>query len=106
SFNVEDIVDNYFSAFYSKLVIDKNNTIWIATRNHGVIAFNENGNVFKRIKMDDEGNLPMNHVRALAIDNRNQLWIGTDKGLRVLSSVDRFNNDAQLTTNAIIIEED
>jgi ligand-binding sensor domain-containing protein len=30
----------------------------------------------------DTGNLPASDVRALAIDNRNQLWIGTIKGLQ------------------------
>jgi ligand-binding sensor domain-containing protein len=38
----------------------------------------------------DTGNLPASDVRALAIDNRNQLWIGTIKGLRVLPNIGNF----------------
>ncbi len=107
SFNVEEIVDNYSTAFYGPLVVDKNKTVWFGSRNDGLIAFNENGEIFKRLQMgSDLGDLPSNNVRSLTIDNRNQLWIGTAKGLRVLSSVDRFNNDAQMTANAIIIEEE
>src|SRR5690606_10295338 len=91
---------------YGKLVIDKNGTKWIPSINNGVIAFNEAlGNKF--IVIDDvSGNLPTPYVKCVAIDNRNQLWIGTVRGLRVLSSVDRFTTENQLTTNSIIIVED
>lgn len=91
---------------FGKLVIDKNNTKWIASRK-GVIAYNENGGVFKVItEGSDNGNLPSPDVRTIAIDNRNQLWIGTNKGLRVLSSIDRYNSEGQLTANSIIILEE
>ena len=91
---------------FGKLVIDKNNTKWMASRD-GVYAFNENGGNFKVISEgSDNGNLPSREVRTIAIDNRNQLWIGTNKGLRVLSSIDRFNSEGQLTANPIIILED
>ena len=111
SYNTEAILDNaYFSTAFSQLVIDKNSTKWIATHGQGVVGFNEAGNIFKKITMgSDNGNLPSQNVRAVAVDKRNQLWIGTEKGLRVLSSVDRFLNEDQLTANAIIIldeEED
>lgn len=74
----------------------------------GVIGFNENGEgVFKVITEGaDNGNLPSPDVRTMAIDNRNQLWIGTNKGLRVLSSIDRYNSAGQLTANPIIILEE
>ncbi len=107
SFDVGPVIDSYLSAFYTQMVIDKNNTIWIGTYDFGLIAFNENGNIFKKLRFGgDNGNLPSDRVRALAIDNRNQLWIGTDKGLRVLPSVDRFLSDTPLTSNQIIIEEE
>jgi hypothetical protein len=91
---------------YGDLLIDKNNTKWMASR-RGVIGYNENSGVFKVItEGSGEGNLPSPDVRTLAIDNRNQLWIGTNKGLRVLSSIDRYNSAGQLTANPIIILED
>ena len=91
---------------FGSLVIDKNNTKWMASRD-GVFAFNENGGVFKVItEGSDVGNLPSPEVRTLAIDNRNQLWIGTNKGLRVLSSIDRYNSEGQMTANPIIILEE
>lgn len=99
-------ISNYFDNRFGKMVIDKNGTKWICTSSEGVVAFNEKTNTVKKIKSGSEGNLPIEDARALAIDHNNQLWIGTKKGLRVLSNVDRFNNSAQLNTNAIIILED
>lgn len=91
---------------FGALVIDKNNTKWMATRD-GVIGYNENSGVFKVLREgSDVGNLPSREVRTITIDNRNQLWIGTNKGLRVLSSIDRYNSEGQLTANPIIILED
>jgi hypothetical protein len=43
-------------------------------------------------------------VRAIAVDNRNQVWIGTIKGLRVLSS-GSYNSDDQMTANRIVFIE-
>lgn len=95
-------------ASLGRLVVDKNNTKWICTNFFGLIGFNETlGN--KCISIGEgtgEGNLPSRDVRAVAVDNRNRLWIGTSKGLRVLSSADSFISEDELETNSIIILED
>ncbi|MFY0481789.1 two-component regulator propeller domain-containing protein [Flavobacterium sp. PLA-1-15] len=104
TFSTENVVDDQTQLNIDQLKIDKNGTKWMAS-SFGVLAFNENINSFKKIDMAD-GNLPTNVVRTIAIDNRNQLWIGTIKGLRILSSVDRFNADEQMATNPIIIMEE
>jgi ligand-binding sensor domain-containing protein len=107
SYDMSSILVNFFDARLGKMVIDKNGTKWICTSSDGVVAFNENGNVFKKITMGETlGNLPIEDVRALAIDNRNQLWIGTRQGLRVLPSVNSFTSTDQMKANAIIILED
>ena len=106
SYNMTSILSNYFNTRFSKLVIDKNNTKWMATTTDGVVAFNETNTTFKKITVGETlGNLPAEGVRALAIDNRNQLWIGTTKGLRVLSSTSNFESNEQMKANAIIILE-
>lgn len=88
-------------------VIDKNNTKWIGTNNSGVIAFNETrNNKTLLLSVDNVGNLPSRHINSLAIDNNNQLWIGTMYGLRVLSSVDQFINSNTLRSSPIIILQD
>jgi hypothetical protein len=105
-YNLQSVLLNYLQSRFGRMTIDKNNTKWI-TSQEGLIAFNEEGNVAKLIGFGSEGgNLPIEDVRSLAIDNNDQLWIGTRRGLRVLSNVDRFRTDAQMTTSSIIILED
>jgi hypothetical protein len=107
SYNMENILDNFGSANMNKIVIDRSGTKWMATYLDGVIAFNETVNEFKKISEGpDNGNLPSRDVRAIAIDNRNQVWIGTNKGLRVLPSTGSYNGTEQMRANAIIILED
>ncbi|MDI9255931.1 two-component regulator propeller domain-containing protein [Flavobacterium sp. YZ-48] len=107
SYNMENVLDNYNLANMNKILIDKSGTKWMATYLDGVIAFNESANVFKKITEGvDMGNLPSKDVRAIAIDNRNQVWIGTNKGLRVLPSTSSYNGDDQMEANPIIILED
>jgi hypothetical protein len=93
---------------YSKLAIDKNDTKWVPSyRGNGLIAFNENyANKFIRIRTGTDGNLPINDVRAVAIDNRNQVWIGTARGLRYIPSADSFISETEIESKPIIILED
>lgn len=106
SYDMDAILDNYSSNDFCKIAIDKSGTKWIASYKNGVIAFNENTNIFKKLSEGvDFGNLPSIDVRAIAIDNRNQVWIGTNRGLRVLSSTGSYNSDDQMKANAIIISE-
>ncbi len=94
-----------FQTSYSTLIIDKNNTKWIASNKDGVIGYNEKLAIsLKSITTDN--NLPSNDVRAIAIDNTNQLWIGTNRGLRILPSIDQFTTSNNLKTNNIVILDD
>jgi hypothetical protein len=105
SYNLNGILPNIVTPRYGPLVIDKNSTKWIPGYNNGLIAFNELlSNKFIIIDFET-GNLPDRVVNCVAIDTRNQLWIGTAKGLRILSSVDRFLRENELVTTAIIIQE-
>ena len=108
SYTLEEAIGpSFFKEEYGKLVIDKNGTKWIPSLNNGVIAFNENqGPKILKIGEESAGNLPSPYVKSLAIDNNSQLWIGTTRGLRVLSGVDQFLTQDELTTRSIIIMED
>ena len=107
SIDMTPIIAGFFQDSYGRMLIDKNDTKWIVTYDNGVVAYNENSpEPFKKITMGSEaGNLPIQDARAIAIDKRNQLWIGTRKGIRVLPSVDRFNSEGQMTTNRIVIPD-
>jgi ligand-binding sensor domain-containing protein len=107
SFSTKSIISNPSNTTYGRMAIDKNGTKWMATINNGLIGFNEKGTIFKKITSGtDTGNLPNEDVRVAAVDNNNQLWIGTSKGLRVLSNVNSFLTEDKLTTKPIIILED
>ena len=107
SYDMDGILDNFVANNLNKIIIDNSGTKWMATQLDGVIAFNENTNIFKKITDGvDLGNLPSRDVRAIAIDNRNQLWIGTNKGLRVLPSTSSYNGTDQMKANPIIILEE
>jgi ligand-binding sensor domain-containing protein len=106
SYALEDIINTPIEESYGVLVVDKNNTKWIPSAHNGLIGFNENyNNKFIVVKSQTEGNLPSNDVRCLAIDNKNQLWIGTDKGLRIITSVDLFLSQTEIESKSIIILE-
>ena len=107
SFNMESVYANPSLFNLIQVIVDKNGTKWIGSSHDGVIAFNETtGGVFKTLKdTPDTGNLPANDGRAIAIDKRNQLWIGTKRGLRVLPSVDNYLSESQMITEPIIFNE-
>jgi hypothetical protein len=107
SYAMDKILSSSTQNDFGTMVIDKNGTKWMSTSKNGVVGFNESTNTFKKITFGpDQGNLPIQDVRAVAVDNKNELWIGTTKGLRVLSNVGNFQTDNQLTTHSIIIMED
>ena len=105
SYSLAGVAPTVATGRYGPMAIDKNKTKWVPSINDGLIAFNEEYNNKFIVLNSTVGNLPNNDVRCVAIDNRNQLWIGTFSGLRVVSSVDRFISETELTSNSIIIQE-
>ncbi|WOD44900.1 two-component regulator propeller domain-containing protein [Hwangdonia lutea] len=91
---------------YPKIVIGNDNTKWIAGYWNGVIGFNENNGtpLLKNIN-SEESNMPAHNVRAIAIDKRNQLWVGTERGLRVIYNTSNFFTEENIRAEEIIIEE-
>ena len=110
SYDFTDVIVDGFSGGnlgYADIVIGNDKTKWIASYKHGLIGFNENGNnpLIKSINKVEE-NMPSEFATALALDNRNQLWIGTFRGLRVLYNTSNFFTEENITVDEIIIEED
>jgi ligand-binding sensor domain-containing protein len=107
SYAMDAILDSPNDNNFGTIAIDRNGTKWLSTSQDGVVGFNENNNKFKKITSgSDTGNLPISNVRVVAVDTRNQLWIGTTKGLRVLPNVSSFQSDEKMTANPIIITDD
>ena len=93
---------------FAGIVIDSDQTKWLAASfNNGLIGFNENNGktLIKKIYKEDD-NMPTSFVTALALDKRNQLWIGTYSGLRVLYNTSDFFTNDNVSVDEIIISED
>ena len=107
SYAMDKILSSATQNDFGTMVIDRNGTKWMSTNKNGVVGYNESTNTFKKITFGpDQGNLPIQDVRTVAVDSQNELWIGTTRGLRVLSNVGSFQSQNQLTTHSIIIMED
>lgn len=108
SFSLSDVIPSAFdNNGFSDIEIDDNGTKWLGTNSYGIIAYNENNSGIKaKAIYGEEENMPSDLVTALALDNKNQLWIGTDRGLRVLYSTSNFFDDNSPEVYEIIIEED
>jgi len=109
SFSFSDLIPDELNdeLGFSDLIVDRNGTKWVGCFKNGVIAYNEN-NGSKKINQvyKQEQNMPASQVKALAIDNRGQLWIGTWNGLRVLYNTANFLEDPNPSVNEIVFLED
>ncbi|WP_136482087.1 type IX secretion system anionic LPS delivery protein PorZ [Cognatitamlana onchidii] len=109
SYSFTDIISDGFSdeLGFGDLAIGNDGTKWVASYRNGLIGFNENGGNPQIRKVDTEAeNMPTELATAVAIDNRNQLWVGTFRGLRVLYNTSSFFSNEAVRLDQIIIEED
>ena len=81
--------------------------MYFGSSEDGVIGFNPSTQSFGEVNGGEgSGNLPDNFVRTLALDNNNQLWIGTSRGLRVLFGPSAMFTNTDLEAQEIIILDD
>ncbi len=110
SYDTTDVISDYVAEHaFKEMVIASNGYKFFTGLKNGVIGFYENnGNpqMKKLLEGEGNGNLPINDVRALALDLNNQLWIGTTSGLRVLYNVSNFFSSSSVETSNIVIDED
>ena len=109
AYSFSDLIDPPSSenGFFD-MEIDDNGTKWIGSYNNGLIAYNENiaNNPLRNINTEAQNVDPFTRFISLAIDNRNQLWVGTTNGLKVLYNTSGFYEDTNPTLSSIIILED
>ena len=109
-YSFSDIISDALSdelGFFD-MAVDNNGTKWIGSYSNGLMAYNENitNSPLRNINSEGQGVEPFTRFTALAVDNRNQLWVGTTKGLRVLFNTGGFYEDPNPILRAIIILED
>jgi hypothetical protein len=88
------------------LEVANDGTKWIGAYTNGLVAYNEDKNEPLKNLNSEEQNLPFQIVSAIALDNRNQLWVGTPFGIRILFNTANFFEDPNPTLRSIIILED
>ncbi len=98
------------------IVIDDYGQVWfVGTSGGGVAVYNTNGTLAD--KSDDYsyhltsgvgiGNLPSNVVNCLAKDKNNNIWIGTDNGIGIVSNCSApFNQTAPCDADKPIVKYD
>jgi len=86
--------------FVTKLINDKNNIIWIGTKNDGLIRLNTKKNTFHYYIHDplNKQSLSTNSILSLYIDKSDILWTGTSLGgvnkwNRAAESIDVFRHN-------------
>lgn len=91
---------------FKDLEITSDGTKWVSSVRNGLIGYNVETGSINNVKDELLHNMPDPYVTAIAADDRNQIWIGTVRGLRVLYNTAGFFDDATVSTQAIIILED
>jgi len=107
-YSFQEIIEDglYDEQGFGDIAIDNNGTKWVGAFINGVIGFNEDGNQIRKMDNLAQHNMPSENVRALAVDQNNQLWIGTFKGLRVLYNTSSYFDVATPSVSEIVILED
>lgn len=90
---------------FSDLSFTDDGKVFIGSLNYGIIGFDESNGDLKFIE-DIELNMPSQKVWAVEVDRQNQVWIGTDSGLRVINNPSEFFDDPAYQPSDIIILDD
>lgn len=107
SFDVGSIYEEVSSgSSTTKILVTSDDKIIFGSTDGGLIGYDPALDQYSRLTEGlQEGDLVNNYISTIRIDQRNQLWIGSNLGLRVLSSVNSLFSDDIQDARAIIIED-
>ncbi|WP_292890042.1 T9SS type A sorting domain-containing protein [Nonlabens sp.] len=90
----------------TRVVANNTGTIFFGTIANGLVGFDPAANQFAHL-VDDVGlgNLVNSYVTTLRLDLNNQLWIGSNRGLRVLFNPNSMFSENPSDARSIIIED-
>lgn len=93
---------------FSDIAIDDSGVVWAGGYINGLIGYDyKSGTSQIRSLSEESDNMPSSVVNAVAVDNQNQIWIGTVSGLRVLYNTSSFfTNSSVIASEIIILDED
>jgi signal transduction histidine kinase/ligand-binding sensor domain-containing protein/DNA-binding response OmpR family regulator len=66
------------------IMVSDEKHLWLGTREGGLYRYNYQTDDLQRFLKSENPTLCSNYINTLCIDSKNNLWIGTDKGLNVL----------------------
>ena len=101
----EIILNSNTEIGYGSVDVDQNGVVWIGGHRKGIFGYKPNSGELKNIE-SEEKNLPSPSVKTLKVDKQNQVWLGTDKGLRVIYNTEAFFTDPNYEPSEIIILDD
>jgi glutaredoxin-related protein len=89
---------------FSEVDFDADGNVFMGTSNFGVISYNVSNGELNNI-IGDENNMPSNDVRAIRVDRSNQVWVGTNEGLRIIFDPSSFANGNPQVESIIFLED-
>ena len=90
---------------FSSIVIDNQRNIFLGSYAYGLVAFRRNGSSFEvDFANSEEEGYPDEYLTSLALDNNGQLWVGTNRGLRVLFNTNAFFEGEKSVNNIVILD--
>ncbi|SFI55091.1 type IX secretion system anionic LPS delivery protein PorZ [Olleya namhaensis] len=88
---------------FAAITTDANNTIFTGSYNYGIVGYDESSGAFNTVSEEDA--MPSNAITALTIDRSGQLWVGTDKGLRVIYNTTDFITGTPEVDDIIVLDD-
>lgn len=93
------------------LLIDRNNYKWMRVRDNRLAVFNKTQSGIQKawVNINKGNDLAGNYINCFAEDLDGEMWIGTDKGIRVIYSPENvfttnFNAESAITAQTILVE--
>ena len=111
SFDIQSIIKNNSYNDVSTLLIDKNNYKWMLARENQLAVFNKTQNAIQKawININKGNDLASNYIHCFAEDLNGEIWVGTDKGIKVIYSPENVfntnsNEESSITAQTILVE--
>jgi ligand-binding sensor domain-containing protein len=101
----EIILDRNTEIGYGSLDVDQDGVVWVGGHRKGIFGYKPETGELNHIETEEQ-NIPAPSVKAIKVDKQNNVWFGTDKGLRVIYDSEAFFADPNYNPSEIIILDD
>ncbi|WP_299777518.1 ABC transporter substrate-binding protein [uncultured Formosa sp.] len=92
---------------FSDIAIDNSGVVWTGGYVNGLVGYDyKSGTSQIRSLSEESENMPTTVVTAVTVDNQNQIWIGTIRGLRVLYNTSTFFTASTVEASEIVVLDD